>query len=344
MSDEKLRQYIETLRQLIAAEEEKQELIAFSESVVALDGLQLYIEEMQTKLEIASCLEQKLIEQNQRIVTAYQHYYDLFHTSPLGYLVTDAKGLITEANQMIAKWLNVPQHYLVGKPLVVYVDHSERSAFYTKLDELSQKREIQHWQTILCPRHQEPFSALLQVLSLRNDSGSIETLRIGVHNLIQIQQAEFLIAQPPYPKAISTKEKVSKLTLSQSLNGLQVLVVDDEADAREFISAVLESAGIRVRAVASAAAALKELEQFQADVLVSDIRMPDKDGYSLIRQIRELESQIGGHIPAVAITAYLDETREKVISAGFEAHLHKLAQPRDLIDMVTQLARRTYSQ
>lgn len=119
-----------------------------------------------------------------------------------------------------------------------------------------------------------------------------------------------------------------------------MLIVDDEADVRDFITAALELHGVRVTAVATAAAALERLEQFRPDVLVSDIRMPDEDGYSLIRKVRELEARWGGHIPAAALTAYLNEDRDKALAAGFEAHLHKLAQPIELVELVAQLANR----
>ena len=111
--------------------------------------------------------------------------------------------------------------------------------------------------------------------------------------------------------------------LPQSLQGLRVLVVDDDNDILEFITVVLESYGISVLAVASAAAALEVLKPFQPDVLVCDIRMPSGSGYDLIRQIRILEAKEGGHLPATAITAYQDEDWEESLKAGFEAHLHK---------------------
>ena len=69
--------------------------------------------------------------------------------------------------------------------------------------------------------------------------------------------------------------------------------------------------------------------------------MPNEDGYSLIRQVRELEAQQGWHLPAAALTAYLLEDRDKALAAGFEAHLHKLAQPIELVELVAQLAGRT---
>lgn len=124
----------------------------------------------------------------------------------------------------------------------------------------------------------------------------------------------------------------------ESLNGLRVLVVDDEADIREFITVVLESHGMSVKAVANARSALEALELFQPDVLVCDLRMPGGSGYDLIRQIRELEAKQGGHLPATAITAYQDEDWEESQKAGFEAHLHKFAQPSEWVEIVARLA------
>lgn len=129
--------------------------------------------------------------------------------------------------------------------------------------------------------------------------------------------------------------------MPQFLNGLRVLVVDDEADIRDFITIVLESHGMRVKAVASAATALETPEPFQPDVSVCDIRMPGESGYDLMRQIRDLEAKQGGHLPATAITAHQDEDWEKSQKAGFEAHLHKFAQPSEWVEMVAQLAGRS---
>lgn len=72
--------------------------------------------------------------------------------------------------------------------------------------------------------------------------------------------------------------------------------------------------------------------------MLSDIRMPGGDGYHLIRQIRDLEAQQGGHLPAAAITAYQNEDREKSLQAGFEQHFYKLAQPNEWFELVAQLA------
>ena len=340
MNDELFRQHFQTIQRQIAALKGEPVAEAWEEITAALEGLQLIYEEMQTSLEVAEVVEQELLQQNQRISAVYQQYYDLFNYSPIGYLVTDANGLIMEANQAIAQLLNVPHPHLAGKPLAVYVAESDRSTFRTNLNRLSLSSDIQVWQIDLSPRGGEPFAAELNVAIARNHSGLIETLQIGVYDVSRYQQTLTQPIEPQIPEQIPPAATMPMSALPQSLDGLQVLIVDDEADAREFIAAVLESYGIRVTAVSTAAAALEALERFRPDVLVSDIRMPDENGYSLIGKIRQLEAKKGWHIPAAALTAYLAEDREKALAAGFESHLPKLAQPTELVEMVARLAGR----
>lgn len=120
--------------------------------------------------------------------------------------------------------------------------------------------------------------------------------------------------------------------------GLQILVVDDEADARELIATVLEEYGARVTAVASAAEALEVVEKLQPAVLVSDIGMPEENGYSLIRKLRNIEAERGGKIPAIALTAYArSEDRAAAIAAGFQVHLPKPFEPTQLAALVANV-------
>ncbi|HEY9858274.1 MAG TPA: response regulator [Candidatus Obscuribacterales bacterium] len=337
MSDDQVGLHFQVIRRRIAALQ-REDAGAWQEVDAALEDLHVIYEQMQANLEAAEVVQEDLLQQSQQATVGYYHYHDLFQSSPIAYVVINAKGVILEANQAIAQLLNVPQPYLAGKPLIVYVADGDRSAFRNNLDQLSQSSGIQVWQGSLCPRGGQPFAAEWHIAIARNVDGQIESLRIGVYNLSQSQAVIAPSVPQPALEEIPAKGRVPLLQLPHSLDGLRVLVVDDEADIREFITAVLESSGIGVKAVASAAAALEELERFHPDVLVSDIRMPNGDGYSLIRQIRALEAGQGGHIPAAAITAYLDEDREKSLKAGFEAHLHKLAQPREWIEMVLQLA------
>jgi len=125
------------------------------------------------------------------------------------------------------------------------------------------------------------------------------------------------------------------------LDGLSILVVEDEADSREAIAAVLERYGARVMAAASAAQAIEALEAATPDVLVSDIGMPEADGYDLIRTVRKLAPERGGALPALALTAYAAEgERRKAAEAGFQDHLLKPVAPARLVTVVAQLAGR----
>jgi CheY-like chemotaxis protein len=101
-----------------------------------------------------------------------------------------------------------------------------------------------------------------------------------------------------------TAETGAAMPPAPSLEGVSVLVVDDDTDARHLITTLLEERGARVRAVGSADEALAALESDRPDVLVSDIEMPGQDGYSLMRTIRALPPERGGRVPAAALTAY----------------------------------------
>jgi signal transduction histidine kinase/ActR/RegA family two-component response regulator len=133
-----------------------------------------------------------------------------------------------------------------------------------------------------------------------------------------------------------------KATGSQlKLEGLRVLVVDDEPDTRKVISAVIEKSGAEVRTCASAQEALEALVEWRPDILMSDIGMPDEDGYSLIRKVRALSAERGGLIPAAAFTAYArEEDRQRALDAGFHMHVAKPIGSRELIATIASLAGR----
>jgi PAS domain S-box-containing protein len=130
-----------------------------------------------------------------------------------------------------------------------------------------------------------------------------------------------------------------------SLTGISILVVDDEADARALLRKILEQCGARVTTASSTVEALAALEHARPDVLVSDIGMPNEDGYDLIRKVRALEKERGDRLPAVALTAYVGEDdRRRALSAGFHAHLAKPVELIKLATLVESLARRNGEQ
>jgi PAS domain S-box-containing protein len=129
-----------------------------------------------------------------------------------------------------------------------------------------------------------------------------------------------------------------------SIEGVRVLVVDDDADTRELLSTVLVRAGARVAAVPSAADALAAIERERPDVLLSDIEMPGQNGYELIRRLRERPAERGGRIAAAALTAYArPEDRLEALRAGFQFHMAKPVDPRELVMVVASLADRLRS-
>ena len=128
-----------------------------------------------------------------------------------------------------------------------------------------------------------------------------------------------------------------------SLDGLKVLIVDDEADTRELIGEVLKECGSEVIITRSAAEAFAAIEQHKPDILISDLGMPDEDGYSLIEKIRALPSERGGDIPAAALTAYARaQDRMRVLRSGFQFHLPKPVDSAELVTVVASLAGRAY--
>jgi PAS domain S-box-containing protein len=123
-----------------------------------------------------------------------------------------------------------------------------------------------------------------------------------------------------------------------SLEGIHILVVEDQSDARELLTAILHRAGADVRAVASAAEALDSLQRCRAEVLVSDIGMPDEDGYALIQHVRELDSESGGAVPAIALTANARaEDRSRALAAGFQMHMAKPVDPAELTQAIARV-------
>jgi signal transduction histidine kinase/CheY-like chemotaxis protein len=126
-----------------------------------------------------------------------------------------------------------------------------------------------------------------------------------------------------------------------SLDGLRVLVVDDEPDFRDLLVALLEERGAVVHAAASAVEVLHTLPSLRPDVLLSDIAMPEVDGYELIRRLRALPAESGGRVPAAALTAYARaEDRRRVLLSGFNMYLAKPVDPEELVAVVASLGGR----
>jgi PAS domain S-box-containing protein len=143
-------------------------------------------------------------------------------------------------------------------------------------------------------------------------------------------------SRPSSPPSLRRND--AALRVSGQLEGFHVLVVDDDADTRDFLAALLEQHRAQVATAPSAREAIDVLQHLTPDVLVSDIGMPGADGYMLIQEVRALGSQRGFWFPAIAITAHTrPEDREQALSAGYQLHLAKPIDPAALVDAIAQL-------
>ncbi|WP_236144679.1 PAS domain-containing hybrid sensor histidine kinase/response regulator [Nostoc sp. CMAA1605] len=140
------------------------------------------------------------------------------------------------------------------------------------------------------------------------------------------------------PMSYEEEQPLSTHPQSSTLTGKKVLVIDDEPDIRDLVSFILEDYGIEVTAVKSAQEALETLSESLPDILISDIGMPEVDGYMLMRQLRQQPPELGGTIPAIALTAYAGEiNQQQAITAGFQMHISKPVDPDALIEAIASL-------
>jgi signal transduction histidine kinase/DNA-binding response OmpR family regulator len=134
---------------------------------------------------------------------------------------------------------------------------------------------------------------------------------------------------------LETDSNGGQLNCSKLLDGLRILVVDDEADSRELVTAILTRCGSEVKCSVSVAEAIKDFTDWNPDVLISDIGMPEEDGYALIKKLRKLRSKRAKNITAIALTAYAtDEDRVMALSAGFQLHVPKPIEPQMLVSSI----------
>lgn len=183
-----------------------------------------------------------------------------------------------------------------------------------------------------------------QLVELHGGAVSVESKGEG-------QGSTFIVSLPFLPIRLEAEEDLprvhrsaqngSELDCPPGLSGLHVLLVDDEADSRELLNFVLESCGAQISTASSAAEAVELIKRERFDVIISDIGMPEEDGFSLIRKIRSFPNEQGGNIPAIALTAYARaEDRVQALRSGFQIHIAKPVESVELIAAVANLAGR----
>jgi CheY-like chemotaxis protein len=133
--------------------------------------------------------------------------------------------------------------------------------------------------------------------------------------------------------------------IAAELAGLTVLVVDDQSDARDLIKRVLQDCAAEVITAGTVEEALRLVEAHRPHVLVSDIGMPEADGFELLKRVRALGPARGGRVPAIALTAFArSEDRTRALRAGFLVHVSKPVDPAELVATVASVARRVDEQ
>lgn len=178
----------------------------------------------------------------------------------------------------------------------------------------------------------ELHGGTVQAASAGEGQGATFTVKLP------LLKAEAVQTQPPNCSA-------SQATDTAPLKDLSILLVDDEADMRDFLTILLQQHGARVTVADSAGAALEVLAQVVPDVLISDIGMPHMDGYGLMRRIRRLSARQGGQLPAIALTAYAGEIDQQwAQSVGFHQHLAKPVDPEVLVRAIAKLVGREIHQ
>ena len=154
-----------------------------------------------------------------------------------------------------------------------------------------------------------------------------------------MQGASFTVRLPLGTSSAAARQEGGAPSASPDLRGVRVLLVDDEADARELTERILRDNHAEVHSAGSVAQALQLLEQVRPHVLVSDIGMPDADGFDLLAQIRARASPDAAHLPALALTAFAQpQDRQRALASGFQAWVSKPLDPAELLAAVAQLA------
>ncbi|MCA1564274.1 MAG: PAS domain S-box protein [Acidobacteria bacterium] len=192
------------------------------------------------------------------------------------------------------------------------------------------------------------------LIELHGGTATVESEGAGQGTTFKVSLPLMIVHQPEFTAQAGERAPAAEhptaggrlaLECPPELEGLRVLLVEDEPDSREMLVVVLTQCRADVRAVSNAADALSQLEHWLPDVLISDIEMPGEDGYALIRKVRSLPPERGGKIPAAALTAYARaEDRMRALLAGFQLHVPKPVEPAELAAVIASLAGRMVEQ
>lgn len=213
----------------------------------ALAELQAVLEELQASEAELHHQNEALVNTRQAVESERQRYKELFEFAPDGYLVTDANGKIQEANNAIATLLNVSQEFLVGKPLLIFIDQPDRATFHRTLDRLEELDSLQDWQLRLRSPQRSPFDAALAVAVVRNTSGQIISLRWLLRDITELKQVEQLLANLNFELERQVQERTAELQQALEFEaGLKRITdkVRDSLDESQILQTAVQELAI----------------------------------------------------------------------------------------------------
>ena len=175
------------------------------------------------------------------------------------------------------------------------------------------------------------MAIMRQIVEMHGGTVAVDSPGLG-------QGATFTVQIPLAPRLSELSTPKLSPDLTFDLSGIHILVVDDQVDSREFVVFILEQANAIITSVSSGIEALQSIEQSVPDLVVSDIGMPEMDGYMLMQQIRAMPPNQGGNIPAIALTAYAREIdHRRALEVGFQRHISKPLEPNQFVQAVLSL-------
>ena len=209
----------------------------------ALEELHAVLEELQASESELRHQNEALINTRQAVESERQRYRELFEFAPDGYLVTDANGSIQEANNAIASLLKISQPFLVGKPLLIFIDRPDHASFHLKLDQLQQLDKLQDWQIRLRSPQRSPFDASLTVAVVRNAAGQIASLRWLLRDITERKQVERLLENLNSELERQVQERTTELQQALDFEaGLKRITdkVRDSLDESQILQTVVQ--------------------------------------------------------------------------------------------------------